>query len=147
VRLLVIHGPNLNLLGTREPQIYGTQSLTDVDARLAQEAVALGVEVVCVQHNAEGAIIDELHAARGRFDGIALNPGAYTHYSYAIRDAVASIGVPTVELHLSNLYARAQHEPFRAISVVAPACRGTVAGFGIDSYVLALRALTSLLGA
>ena len=140
MNVLVIHGPNLNLLGTREPQTYGTQTLDDVDARIAREAAELGMTVRCVQHNSEGAIVDELHAARGNVDGIAINPGAYTHYAYAIRDAIAAIAVPTVEVHLSNTSAR---EEFRRTSVVAPVCLGTVAGFGIESYALALRALAA----
>jgi 3-dehydroquinate dehydratase-2 len=138
VNVLVIHGPNLNLLGTREPQTYGTLTLDDVDERIEREARELGVTVRCVQHNSEGAIVDELHAARGSFEGIALNPGAYTHYAYAIRDAIAAIGVPTIEVHLTNTSAR---ESFRATSVVAAVCRGTIAGFGVESYALALRAL------
>jgi 3-dehydroquinate dehydratase-2 len=141
VNVLVIHGPNLNLLGTREPQTYGDRTLADVDERVAREAAALGIGVTSVQHNSEGAIVDELHAARGRYDAIAINPGAYTHYAYAIRDAIAAIGIPTVEVHLTNTHAR---EPFRATSVVAAVCRGTIAGFGIESYALALRALTSV---
>jgi 3-dehydroquinate dehydratase-2 len=139
VNVLVIHGPNLNLLGTREPHIYGDRTLADVDERVAREAAMLGIGVTSVQHNSEGAIVDELHAARGRYDGIAINPGAYTHYAYAIRDAIAAVGIPTVEVHLTNTHAR---EAFRATSVVAAVCRGTIAGFGIESYALALRALT-----
>ena len=138
MNVLVIHGPNLNLLGTREPQTYGSRTLADVDERIRREAESLGITVHSVQHNSEGAIVDELHAARGAYDGIAINPGAYTHYAYAIRDAIAAIGIPTVEVHLTNTHAR---EPFRAVSVVAAVCRGTVAGFGIESYALALRAL------
>ncbi len=143
MNVLVIHGPNLNLLGTREPATYGAATLADIDARIAREAEALGITVRSVQHNSEGAIVDELHAARGTYDGIAINPGAYTHYAYAIRDAIAAIAIPTVEVHLTNTHAR---EAFRATSVVAPVCRGTVAGFGVESYVLALRALVSTVG-
>ena len=144
VNVLVIHGPNLNLLGTREPQTYGVRTLADIDARIASDARELGLDVHCVQHNSEGAIVDELHAARGRYDGIAINPGAYTHYAYAIRDAIAAIGIPTVEVHLTNTSAR---EAFRATSVVAAVCRGTIAGFGVESYALALRALVAVLAA
>jgi 3-dehydroquinate dehydratase-2 len=140
VNVLVIHGPNLNLLGTREPQTYGSMTLADLDLRIALEAAELGAGVRCVQHNSEGAIVDEIHAARGTYDAILLNAGAYTHYSYAIRDAVAAVDVPTVEVHLTNTQAR---EPFRAQSVIAPVCRGSIAGFGADSYVLALRAVAS----
>jgi 3-dehydroquinate dehydratase-2 len=138
VNVLVIHGPNLNLLGTREPETYGTQTLAGLDARIAAEASALGLSVRSVQHNSEGAIVDELHAAKGQFDGIVLNAGAYTHYGYALRDAIAAIGIPTIEVHLTNTLAR---EPFRATSVIGPVCRGTIAGFGAASYLLALHAL------
>ncbi len=138
MNVLVIHGPNLNLLGTREPQTYGSATLADVDARIALEATDLGAAVRCVQHNSEGAIVEEIHAARGIYDAILLNAGAFTHYSYAIRDAIAAVAIPTVEVHLTNTQAR---EPFRAVSVIAPVCRGTIAGFGPDSYVLALRAM------
>ena len=140
MNVLVIHGPNLNLLGTREPEIYGALSLADVDARCEREGVALGLAVRCVQHNAEGAIVDELHAARGTYEGIVINPGAYTHYAYAIRDAISAVAIPTIEVHLSNVFAR---ESFRATSVVAPVCRGSIAGFGVESYALALRALAT----
>jgi 3-dehydroquinate dehydratase-2 len=140
VNVLVIHGPNLNLLGTREPQTYGTRSLAEVDAAIAAEAALLGATVRCVQHNSEGAIVDELHAARGVFDAAIVNPGAYTHYAYAIRDAIAAVGLPTIEVHLSNVAAR---EDFRHVSVIAGVCRGTIAGFGERSYLLALRALVA----
>jgi 3-dehydroquinate dehydratase II len=139
--VLVLHGPNLNLLGTRQPEIYGSQTLAEIDALLKQTAAALGVDVRCEQYNAEGAIIDALHGARGRYSGIVLNPGAYAHYSYAIADAIASIGIPVVEVHLSNLAAR---EEFRRTSVTAAACRGTISGLGATSYVLALHALKDL---
>jgi 3-dehydroquinate dehydratase-2 len=144
VNVLVIHGPNLNLLGTREPAVYGATSLADIDELIVREGAALGLSVRSVQHNSEGAIIDELHAARGTCDGVVINPGAYTHYSYAVRDAIAAIELPTVECHLSNTQAR---EPFRAQSVVAAVCRGTIAGFGPMSYLLALRALADVLAA
>jgi 3-dehydroquinate dehydratase-2 len=141
MRVLVIHGPNLNLLGEREPEVYGKQTLSDIDASLADIARELGVEVRCVQHNSEGAIIDELHAARSAYDAVVINPGAYTHYSYAIADAVAAIRIPVVEAHLSNIAAR---EQFRRTSVIAPVCKGSVAGFGARSYELALRAVVHL---
>ncbi len=140
MNVLVIHGPNLNLLGTREPETYGSQTLAEVDAAIEREAERLGLRVRCVQHNSEGAIVDELHGARGAYDGIVLNAGAYTHYGYAIRDAIAAISVPTIEVHLSNTLAR---EPFRAVSVIGAVCRGSIAGFGVDSYRLALAALAS----
>src|SRR5438309_921635 len=116
MRILVIHGPNLNLLGTREPEIYGSKTLGDINAEINDLAREIGVEVRTVQHNGEGAIIDELHAARGAYDAIIINPGAYTHYSYAIADAVAATSIPTIEAHLSNIDAR---ESFRRTSVVA----------------------------
>jgi 3-dehydroquinate dehydratase-2 len=141
VHVLVIHGPNLNLLGQREPAVYGTQTLADVDARLRDEAKVLGITVETVQLNVEGAIVEALHAALGRAAGIVINPGAYTHYSYAIRDALSAVAIPAVEVHLTNVAAR---EPFRRRSVIAPACVGTVAGFGALSYCLALRALAAL---
>ncbi len=140
MNVLVIHGPNLNLLGTREPEVYGATTLAELDAYVAREARTLGISVRCVQHNSEGAIVDELHAARGTVDAVVINPGAYTHYAYAIRDAIAAIELPVVEVHLSNVHAR---ESFRATSVVAAVCRGSIAGFGIESYVLALRALAA----
>lgn len=138
MRLLVIHGPNLNLLGTRSPEIYGPQTLEEIDAALRETAHQLGVTLETRQFNSEGAIIDALHAARENADGVILNPGAYAHYSYAIADAVAAVALPVVEVHLSNVYAR---EAFRRTSVVAPACTGSIAGFGMQSYLLALRVL------
>ncbi len=128
------------MLGTREPQIYGSLTLADVDARIAAEARVLGITFRAAQHNSEGAIVDELHAARGTADAVVINAGAYTHYAYAIRDAIAAIGIPVVEVHLTNVYAR---ESFRATSVIAAVCLGTIGGFGADSYVLALRALAA----
>jgi 3-dehydroquinate dehydratase-2 len=140
--IVVIHGPNLNLLGAREPRTYGTNTLADIDALVAAEARRLELSVRCVQHNAEGAIIDEIHAARASTAGIIINPAAFTHYSYAVRDALTAVGLPAIEVHLSNVHAR---EAFRAISVTAPVCRGTIAGFGYLSYILALQAMASLL--
>jgi 3-dehydroquinate dehydratase-2 len=137
MRVLVIHGPNLNLLGEREPDVYGTQTLAEIDARVAQLAGELKLDVRSVQHNSEGAIVDELHAARTAYDAVIINPGAFTHYAYAIADAIAAIGIPVIEVHLSNIFAR---ESFRRVSVVAPVCAGTISGFGVDSYLLALRA-------
>lgn len=141
MRVLVIHGPNLNLLGEREPQIYGSKTLAQIDGEIAREAEQLGISVECAQYNSEGAIVDALHAARGAYDAVVLNPGAYTHYSYAIADAVAAISLPVIEVHLSNIAAR---ETFRSRSVVAPVCAGSVAGFGSDSYLLGVRAAAKI---
>ncbi|HVR46391.1 MAG TPA: type II 3-dehydroquinate dehydratase [Candidatus Binatia bacterium] len=144
MRVLVLHGPNLNLLGERQPEIYGTETLAEVNATIAQEAKMLDLEVRCEQYNSEGRIIDALHAARGAYAGVVINPGAYAHYSYAIADAIAAIGIPVVEVHLSNIAAR---EAFRRTSVTAAACRGTVSGLGARGYVSALRALSEIISA
>lgn len=136
--VLVLHGPNLNLLGTREPDLYGRATLADVDAALGREGAALGAAVECFQSNHEGALIDRLHAARGVVDGVVLNAGGLTHTSVSLLDAVKACEIPTVECHLTNLAAR---EPFRRRSLVGAACIGAVSGFGADSYTLALRGL------
>lgn len=143
LRIKVINGPNLNLLGTREPQVYGDMTLESIENRLKREAEEYGVEIDFFQSNHEGALIDCIHkAARAGCSGLILNPGAYTHYSYAIRDAIAAVGMPTVEVHLSNVHSR---EEFRARSVIAPVCMGQISGLGADSYSAALFALVKKL--
>ena len=129
-KILVLQGPNLNLTGIREKGVYGTRTMEDIHAAIAEKAREIGVEADFFQSNHEGALIDALHAARGVYDGIVLNAGAYTHYSYAIRDAIAAIGIPVVETHMSNVAAR---EEFRKTSVIAPVCAGSIAGFGEKS--------------
>ncbi|MBQ2708253.1 MAG: type II 3-dehydroquinate dehydratase [Clostridia bacterium] len=141
MKILVINGPNLNLLGEREPGYYGTDTLASINADLEKKAAELGTEIEFYQSNHEGSIIDRLHAARanvnGGIDAIVLNAGAYTHYSYAIRDAIAAIKLPVVEVHLSNIHAR---DAFRETSVIAPVCVGQISGFGAYSYTLGLYA-------
>lgn len=140
-KILVLNGPNLNLLGMREPGIYGSDSYESVCARIAERAEKLELEVSFGQSNSEGGLIDKLHACIGTMDGVILNAGAYTHYSYAIRDAIAAIKLPVIEVHLSNIHAR---EEFRHTSVIAPVCRGQIAGFGPVSYLLALEAFAKM---
>lgn len=141
--VLVVSGPNLNLLGTREPDIYGAESLEEIIADLRRDASERDVELSDFQSNFEGAIVEAIHRARDTVEGIVLNPGAFTHYSIAIRDAISGVGLPVVETHLSNVHAR---EPFRRESVLAPVCLGVVAGFGRHSYFVALDALLRHLG-
>jgi 3-dehydroquinate dehydratase II len=140
-RVLVMNGPNLNMLGRREPDVYGTLTLADIEAALSERAASLDVDVTFFQSNHEGALIDALQEAIGNADAVVINAGALTHYSYALRDAIAALPVPVVEVHMSNVFAR---EPFRALSVIAPVCAGTVSGFGTDSYLLGLEAAVRL---
>lgn len=137
-KFLLVNGPNLNLLGVREPGVYGSDTLETINAEVAARAEELGCTVDFFQSNSEGGIVDKLHSAMGVYDGVIINPGAYTHYSIAIRDAIAAIKLPAVEVHLSNVYGR---EEFRHTSVIAPVCVGQIAGLGKIGYRLALEAL------
>ena len=138
MKILVIHGPNLNLLGRREPEVYGTLTLNEIDGALAELGREMGCEVESFQSNSEGGIVDRIHSALPTCDGILINPAAYTQTSVAIRDALTAVAIPVVEVHLSNVHRR---EPFRHMSHVAPVAVGQVCGFGLDSYLLGLRAL------
>jgi len=138
MRVLLLNGPNLNLLGLREPGLYGAQTLAQIEAALAEQAVGLGVELECFQSIHEGALVDRIQAARGQVDGILINAGAYTHTSIALRDALLAVAIPFVELHLSNTHAR---EPFRHHSHLADKAIGVICGFGPTSYRLALEGL------
>src|ERR1700757_1627333 len=140
MKILVIHGPNLNLLGKREPQIYGNTTLEEINSLLKKEADALGVQIESFQSNSEGEIVNRIQEAMGKSDGIVINPGAYTHTSVAIRDAISSTGIPTVEVHISNIYKR---EGFRKKSFISGVALGIISGFGKDSYMLGLKGLVS----
>jgi len=140
-KILVIHGPNLNLLGEREPDVYGNNGIDTLNSNIIDRAKEQGLECEIFQSNHEGAIIDKLHSARKNFDGVIINAGAYTHYSYAIRDAISAIKIPCIEVHISNVDAR---DAFRANSVIAPVCKGSISGFGFGSYYLAIQALSEM---
>ncbi len=142
MKALIINGPNLNLLGEREPGIYGGDSYDSVCAEIAEKGRELGIDCEFYQSNHEGGIIDRIHSARFDCDGIILNAGAYTHYSYALRDAIAAVKIPVIEVHMSNIHAR---EEFRHTSVIAPVCAGSIAGFGKNSYLLGLTALYDII--
>jgi 3-dehydroquinate dehydratase-2 len=142
MKILILHGPNLNLLGTREPEIYGSLTLDDINAKLIEQGKELGAEIKCAQSNHEGALIDALHDARTWANGVVFNPGGYTHTSIALRDAISAIEIPVIEVHLSNVYAR---EDFRHVSMVSAVCKGKVVGFGWRSYELGLRGLVDII--
>ncbi|MEG6615880.1 type II 3-dehydroquinate dehydratase [Peptococcaceae bacterium 1198_IL3148] len=141
MKVLVLHGPNMNMLGKREPDVYGLLTLADINKKLQQLADELNIKLECFQSNHEGILIDKLHQAIDDCDAVVFNPGAYTHYSYAIRDAVAAIKLPVIEVHLSNVHRR---EEFRSHSVIAPVASGQIMGLGVDSYLLGLRAAVTL---
>ena len=138
MKILVLHGPNLDLLGTREPAIYGQLTLQEINSAISALAHELAIEVTIVQSNSEGTLIDTIHSAIGSYDGVLINPAAYTHTSIAIRDALAAAALPTVEVHLSNIHSR---EEFRSKSFIAPIAVGQISGFALDSYLLGLRAI------
>ena len=140
-KILIMHGPNLNLLGEREPGIYGDTNFASVNQRLVDFASSIGLEADVFQSNHEGALIDKLHESRTEYAGVVLNAGAYTHYSYAIADAIKAIKIPVIEVHISNVFAR---DEFRSKSVIAPVCAGSISGFGILSYELGIRALAEM---
>lgn len=140
MKILIINGPNINLLGTREPEIYGTLTLDKINEEIASYAQSLGVETETFQSNIEGEIVDKIQQAKDSCDGIVINPAAYTHTSVAIRDAISAVALPAVEVHISNIHSR---EEFRKHSFIAPVCIGQIAGFGLDSYKLGLKAIVN----
>ena len=142
MKILILHGPNLNLLGTREPEVYGLTTLDDINKQLFDLGFELGVEIRCNQSNVEGALIDALQDSRTWADGVVFNPGGYTHTSVALRDTISAIKIPVIETHLSNVYAR---EEFRHVSMISAVCKGKVVGFGWRSYELGLRGLIDII--
>ena len=144
MKILLLHGPNLNLLGTREPEVYGSMTLDNINEKIVALGKELGAEIKCLQSNHEGALIDALHDARTWASGVVFNPGGYTHTSVALRDAISAIVIPVIEVHLSNVYAR---EEFRHVSLVSAVCKGKVSGFGWRSYELGLRGLIDIISA
>lgn len=138
MNVLILHGPNLNRLGKREISVYGRMNLTEMNAQIIQFGEKNDLSITCKQHNSEGELIDAIHASEGQYEYVLFNPGAYTHYSFALRDAVVSVDVPVIEIHLTNIHSR---EDFRGKSVIAPACIGQIMGFGPLSYELALMAI------
>ena len=140
-KILIMHGPNLNLLGEREPAVYGNVNFETLNQHLVDYAEELGLQAEIFQSNHEGALIDKLHESRKEFAGVVLNAGAYTHYSYAISDAIKAIRIPVIEVHISNIFAR---DAFRSNSVIAPVCAGSISGFGLLSYDLAVKALSEM---
>ncbi|MDD6396299.1 MAG: type II 3-dehydroquinate dehydratase [Firmicutes bacterium] len=142
-KILIINGPNLNMVGVREPGVYGTETLETICTRVAEYAESLGLEADFIQSNHEGVILDKIHGAKAEYAGVVINAGAWTHYSYALRDAIAAVKpLPFVEVHMSNIHAR---EEFRNYSVIAPVCAGQICGFGSNSYILGVQALAALI--
>lgn len=142
MKILILNGPNINLLGTREPEIYGSLTLDKINAKLQYYAAAKGIEIETYQSNIEGEIVDKIQSVKDSFDGIVINPAAYTHTSVAIRDAISAVSLPAVEVHISNIHSR---EEFRKNSLIAPVCIGQISGFGADSYKLGLQGLIDFL--